>query len=337
MSDIKKDLKKIILAGIVSIILYSFLHELGHCIAIWIYEGRIKAFRSFMLYGHAAFEGDAAAWKPLVELAGVLLTTLTAFCLLFTYRRGSGRSFVYYLKTTYIFVCILLLDSWISMSIMYLMGAWDSWSDVQKFILKSGIPPVAVMAAATALIIFMVFIFIKRLTAAEPSQWQKKNMRNMGILLVGIMMLVGFSQPLFMSLDARLKLGSGFRVTEKDGSQESILKKQFETVIEEQGTYILKMRWSADGFITGVIVRHGDKMVFYCTAEKIFMDTKPMELESGNYTFSLYCLNSMEDLEKFYDIVGQEVPETDYNFRGADKYAVFGGYEFVRSLQGNAD
>lgn len=327
----KKDLGMILLAGIMSIFVYSFLHELGHCIAVWIYGGRVTEF-NFIFLWNAHMRYEEAAWKPLVDLAGTLLPTLIAFCLLLTYRRVPGRKFVNYLETIYIFECITSLGSWVYLTILYLNGYWDSSSDEMKFIMKSGISPVAVIFAAVAVILLMVFIFIKKLQAAASSEWRKKNIGRAGILLAGVMLLVNFTMPLFLYLDALTETGGSFRLTEKDGSPDSILTKQYEVEIEDSGTYVLKMHWGGEcsGVITGATLSLGDEVVFWCTAEKIFMETVPRELESGIYTLSLYCLNSMEEWEEFFAMLGKETAETDYDFQSDGRYAVFGGYEVVK-------
>lgn len=334
MLKIKKDFKKILCAGIISIFLYTFLHELGHCIAVWFYGGRVTDFQFILLWdAHMNYEGDGLGWKPLIDLSGSLFPVLIAFCLLFTYRRDSRRTFVYYLKTIYILECISSLSSWIFVPILFMSGVWNSTEDVCKFLLISEISPVVVVLTATAAILLMAFIFIKKMAAVSSSEWQKKNIRRMGIWLTGVLMIVIFTSPLFLRLDALSEMGGQFRLTEKDGSLDSLLKNQYEVEIEDSGTYVLNMSWGGEcsGVITAVTLCLGDETVFYCSAEKIYMESGPLDLESGTYTFSVYCLNSMEQWEAFYTMLGEEVPELeDYSFQGGGRYAVYGKYELVK-------
>ena len=333
MLKIKKDLKKILCAVIIVIFLVSFLHELGHCIAVWFYGGKVTEFQFILLWdAHMNFEGDGLGWRPLIHLAGPLLPVLIAFGLLFTYRRAPEKTLVYYLKTIYIFVCISSLCSWIFLPILFVNGVWNPSEDVHKFLLISEISPVVVILTATAAILLMTYIFIKKITAASSSEWQKKNIRSLGIWLIGVMMIVSLTLPLFIRLDTLSEMGNSFRLTEKDGNPDSILKKQYEMEIEDSGAYVLNMYWGGEcsGVITAVTLSIGDETVFYCTAEKIYMESGQLELESGTYTFSIYCLNSMEEFEAFYAMLGEEVPKMDdYNFQGDGRYAVYGKYEVV--------
>ncbi len=334
MLKIKRDLKKILCAVIISIFLMSFLHELGHCIAVWFYGGRVTEFQFIYLWNaHMNFEGDGLGWKPLIDLAGPLLPVLIAFCLLFTYRRDSERTFVYYLKTIYIFASISSLSVWIFLPILFLSGVGEPSEDVHKFLLVSEISPVVVILTAAAAILLMTYIFIKKITAASPSEWQKKNIRSLGIWLIGVMMIVSLTLPLFIRLDTLPEMGSSFRMTEKDGNPDSLLKKQYEVEIEDSGAYVLNMYWGGEcsGVITAVTLSNGDETVFYCTAEKIYMESGQLDLESGTCIFSIYCLNSMEEFEAFYVMLGEEVPEMDdYNLQGDGRYAVYGKYEVVK-------
>lgn len=334
MFKIKKDLKKILCAVVLSTFLYAFLHELGHCIAVWFYGGRVTGFHFLLLWdAHVSYEGDGLAWKPLIHLAGLLFPVLIAFCLLFTYRRNSAGTFVYYLKTIYIYLCMGSLGSWISRSILFLSGAWGRSEDEYKFLIQSDISPVTVILTATVTILLMAFILINRITATASNQWQRKNVRRMGIWLAGVLMIVDFTMPLFLRLDALVETGGYFQLTEKDGSADSILKKQYEVEIEENGSYVLNVYWGGEcsGVITGFALSLGDETVFYCTAEKLYAEYNQQDLQSGTYTLSLYSINSREDWEAFFEMIDREVPELeDYDFQGTGRYAVYGKYEFVR-------
>lgn len=334
MLNMKKDLRKILCAGIISIFIYVFLHELGHCIAVWFYGGRVTGFHFILFWdAHMSFEEDVIAWRPLVYLAGTLFPVLIAFCLLFTYRRNSGRTFVYYLKTLYIYESILALSSWIFLPILFLNGVWELSEDVYKFLFTSEISPVVVILTATAAVLLMVFIFINRITATAASEWQRKNIRRLGIWLTGVLMIQIFILPLYMSLDALPENGSIFRLTEKDGSPDSFLKKQYKVEIEDSGTYVFKVNLVGEcsGVITGCTLSRGDETVYYFTAGKISLAFEPEDLESGTYVLSLYSINSMEEWETFYTMLGKEVPDMeDYNFQGPGRYAVYGKYEFVK-------
>lgn len=334
MLNMKKDLKKILCAGIISIFIYAFLHELGHCIAVWFYGGRVTGFHFILFWdAHMNYEGDGIAWRPLVHLAGSLFPSLIAFSLLFTYRRDSGRKFVYYLKTMYIYVCMASLGTWVYLPILFLNGVWELSDDVYKFLFISEVSPVVVILIAAAVILLLAFLFINRIKAAASSEWQRKNIRSVGIWLAGVLLITICIIPLFMRLDALAETGGTFRLTEKDGSPDSLLKKQYEVEIEDSGTYVFKISWGGEcgGVITGATLSLGDETVNYFTAEKIFAEFNQQDLESGTYILSLYSINSMEEWETFFTMIGKEVPELeDYNFQGADRYTVYGKYEFVK-------
>lgn len=334
MLNMKKDLKKILCAGILSIFLYAFLHELGHCIAVWFYGGKVTGFQFILLWNaHMNFEGDEIAWRPFVYLAGTLFPALIAFCLLFTYRRNSGRTFVYYLKIIYIYESIFSLSSWIFLPILFLNGVWELSDDVYKFLFIARISPAFVILTATAAVLLMAFMFINRITATASSEWQRKNIKRMGIWLTGLLMIQIFILPLYARLDALAENGGTFRMTEKDGSPDSLLKKQYEVEIEDSGNYVFKVNWGGEcsGMITGLTLSLGDETVYYFTAERISAEFNLENLESGNYTISLYSINSREEWETFYTRLGEEVPEQeDYNFQGDGRYAVWGKYDFVK-------
>lgn len=83
--------------------------------------------------------------------------------------------------------------------------------------------------------------------------------------------------------------------------------------------------------LTGLTLSRGDETVHYFTAGKISAEFNLEDLESGTYTLSLYSINSMEEWETFYTILGKEVPELeDYNFHGDGRYAIWGKYDFVK-------
>lgn len=335
MLNMKKDLKKILCAGVISLFIYAFLHELGHCIAVWFYGGRVTGFHFLLFWNaHMNYEGDEITWRPLLHLAGSLFPALIAFCLLFTYRRNSGRTFVYYLKTIYIFVCIASLSPWIYLPILFLNGVWELSDDIYKFLFISDISPVAVMLTATAAVLLMAFIFINRITAAAFSEWQRKNIRNLGIWLAGTLMISIFIIPLFMRLDTLTETGGTFRLTEKDGRPDSLLKKQYEVEIADSGSYVFKVNWGGEcsGVITGLTLSLGDETVYYFTAEKIFAEFNPQDLASGTYTLSLYSIDSREEWETFFTMLDEEIPELeDYNFQSNGRYSIYGNYEFIKA------
>ena len=70
--------------------------------------------------------------------------------------------------------------------------------------------------------------------------------------------------------------------------------------LEEEGTYVVNVKWSAEksGMLSGVALRdEADEILFFCTGESVDAASTELELESGEYCAQYMYFTNEEELE----------------------------------------
>jgi len=122
-----------------------------------------------------------------------------------------------------------------------------------------------------------------------------------------------------------------------DVKEGSILVKQIDVEIPSDDKYVVCVNWEEDteGVCTGVALLSGDKVLFSCSGEGVQSESDSLDLKSGNYTLSLYCLRNKEQKQEFLDITGAK-PVSDggeYTFSSAQEFQVTGEF-YMKEVAG---
>lgn len=79
-----------------------------------------------------------------------------------------------------------------------------------------------------------------------------------------------------------------------------IKERRIPFTLEEEGTYVVNVEWSAEksGMISGVVLRdEADEILFFCTGESVDAASTELELESGEYYAQYMYFANEEELE----------------------------------------
>ena len=113
--------------------LYSFLHELGHCIAVWICGGTVTGFQPFGPDAHMTYNGINISWA-FVDVAGTILPLMIAAAVLLLCRRSEKHSLLNISLVIMSGEFLFSIISWIVGPLCCLMNLANPGEDVTKFI-----------------------------------------------------------------------------------------------------------------------------------------------------------------------------------------------------------
>lgn len=310
--------------------LYSFLHELGHCIAVWICGGTVTGFQPFGPDAHMTYKGVVGnlSWA-FVDVAGTLLPLMIAAAVLLLYKGSKKHSL---LNVSLVIVSgesLFSIISWIVVPLCCLMNLANPGEDMIKFIDNTGFHPIVISLCATLVFVFMVFLVAKRMLGMFDDF--SKSMGRKIIILVTSVAVIGQVFFLFLTSD-NISAEGNFQYT-AEGSRDSILWEEFDIEISQAGEYIFYAKWEVDreGVIAAVVLKSEDEIYFDTTgATYLEAESFPFHLDSGSYTLSFYVLSCEEDWREYSGLVGVDASVIeDFPWQPDGTSSVTGSYRLV--------
>lgn len=319
-------------------LLYSFLHELGHCIAVWVCGGTVTGFYPFGPDPHMTYEGVVESIPlALVHVAGAMLPLVTIAAVLLLYR-GSEKHFL--LNISMVIMSVIFLFTvvpWVVEPLCYLFDLADPGDDVIKFIDTTGFHPAAVALCAAFVFVLMVFLFVKRLPGMLGSFDMFTGTGRKFIILVTSAAVVcgGASMVLALLTTATGEIfteGTFQYMTEDYG--DSILWEKFDIEISQAGNYRLYLEWETDQGVIAAAALEDEEGGIHCYttgSEYLSMESGSLYLEKGGYTLSFYLLSCEEDWLDFCGITGAKASDImDFPWQPDGSSTVTGSYRLIR-------
>lgn len=303
----------------------GLLHELGHCIAVWISGGKVTGFYPLFWDAHMSFEGIADS--PFINISGSLFPILVALAVLLFYKRSDRFPWLNILAGVFCTTIYSLL-AWVVVPLACLFGFYDPADDITKFVNGTGFHPAAVALAAAFCFGILWMLFLKKLPVffGQINKEKKIFIRAIWVstFILGVVTLLVTT---FLETSEENMAGK-FRFTTGSG-QQSILQEEYEIRIESEGKYILNFdcKVSESGVLAAVALYDDEKGYFFSTGA-IYLGTEsdPMDLSSGSYTLSVYCITDEEEWEEFRSSVKGDVPEMDFPYQDTDEVTFTGSY-----------
>ncbi len=330
----------IVASSLGAVVLYAVLHELGHCIAVWLCGGTVTGFYPFGAAGymkpHMLYEGITGGFaNGLVDIFGSVLP-LAAVVLLLLFWKGSKKHSLLNICVGIVSGCFLFTTlSWVVEPIGRLVNRFDYNSDVSKFIDATGLHPVVVMLGAILVLGLTCFLFVKRRSRLSLGFID----RRAAVRFLAFLLTVGFVTLLlsfFGSVGKGWVLAQGKVMYTVSDNKDSILQGEYEIQVAEPGEYTWNVEWKLDrqGAVGGFVFKGEDKIYLKFTADLVEAKFSLGDLESGSYTLCFYLLTSWEDWLEWCEITGQEVSDlADYNWEPGLPATLTGSYRFIRSMR----
>lgn len=307
------------------VIAEGLLHELGHCIAVWISGGKVTGFYPFFWDAHMTYEGIADS--PFINISGSLLPILVALAVLLFYKRSDRFPWLNILAGVFCTTIYSLL-AWVVVPLACLFGFYDPGDDITKFLDGTGFHPVAVALAAAFCFGILWMLFLTKLPVffGQLNREKKIFIRIIWVstFILGVVILL---VTLFLETPEGNMAGK-FRFTTGSG-QQSILQEEYEIRIESAGKYVLDFDCKvSEGGVLAAVALCDDEAGYFFSTGGIYLDTEsePLDLGIGIYTLSIYCITDEEEWEEFRGSVKRDVPEMDFPYQETDEVTFTGSY-----------
>lgn len=320
-------------------VLYTVLHELGHCIAVWICGGTVTGFYPFGTHDyvtpHMTYEGIADSFSQgLVHIFGSVVP-LAAVVAVLLFWKGSK-------KHSLLNICVGILSgiflmptiTWIVEPMGRLMNRFDYRSDVFKFIDTTGLHPIVVMLCALLIFGLTLLLFVKRRARLSLGFMD----RRFAVRFLAFLVTLSFTFMLFVyfgSVGTDTILAEGNVAYGITGGRNSILQSEYEISVTEPGEYVCYAEWKLDreGVVAGMSLKSEDETYLSCTANWVQAEFSPVYLDSGSYSLCFYILTCEEDWLEYCEITGAEPSDlADYVWEPGAPAAVTGRYRIIRNL-----
>lgn len=317
-------------------LLHSFLHELGHCIAVWLCGGSVTGFYPFGPDAHMTYEGvEGNISLALVCVGGTILPLLAAAAVLLLYR-GSKRHFLLnasmaILSGSFLFSAM----AWIAEPLCYLFGLTDPDEDVIQFLDATGFHPAVVIVCAVLVLALMVYLFVRRIPRILVGFDMFTGISRKFIILVTFATVVLGVALIAVALLTPYKfLAEGdFQYTAEDCG-DSLLGEEFSIDIPQKGNYKLYLEWETDeGVIAAAVLEDEEGKVFCYTtgSEYLSVEFDSQYLEKGAYALSFYLLSCEEDWLEYAGLVGANAGDIkDFPWQPNESAAVTGSYKLLQ-------
>lgn len=320
-------------------VLYAILHELGHCIAVWICGGTVTGFYPFgtrdHVIPHMTYEGITNSFSQgLVHIFGSAVPLAAAAAVLLFWKGSKKHSLLNICVGIISGIFLLPTLAWIVEPVGRLLNRFDYGSDVFKFMDATGLHPIVVMLCAFLVFGLTLFLFVKRRARLSLGFVDRK----FAVRFLSFLVTVSFASLLFAyfgSVGTDTILAEGNVAYGVTGDRDSILQAEYEITVTEPGEYVCYTEWKLDreGVVAGISLRSGDEIYLSCTANWIQAEFHPVYLDSGSYSLCFYLLTCEEDWLEFCEIFGTEVSDlADYVWEPGAPAEVTGRYRIMRHL-----
>ena len=320
-------------------VLYDVLHELGHCIAVWLCGGTVTGFYPFGTAGyvtpHMTYQGLTDSFSNgLVDIFGSAVPLAAAVLVLLFWKGSKKHSLLNTCVGIVTGTFLMSTLSWIVEPIGRLANRFDYNSDVSKFMDTTGLHPAVVMLCALLVLGLTCFLFIKRRSRLSLGFVDRKVAVRFSVFLFTIGVLVTLL-VYFGKIGAGTILAQGnIKYTVSD-SKDPILQGEYELQVTEPGEYICYMDWKLDreGALAGMALKSEDEMYLSSTANWIEGGLGSIYLDSGNYTLCFYLLTCEEDWLEYCEITGTAADNlADYTWESGLPATVTGNYRMMRNM-----
>lgn len=311
-------------------VLYEVLHELGHCIAVWLCGGTVTGFYPFGTAGyvtpHMTYQGLTDSFSNgLVDIFGSAVPLAAAVLVLLFWKGSKKHSLLNTCVGIVTGTFLMSTLSWITEPIGRLANRFDYNSDVSKFMDTTGLHPAVVMLCALLVLGLTCFLFIKRRSRLSLGFVNRKVAVRFSFFLLTIGFLV--TLLVYFGSDSRVISQGTIKYTVSD-SKASILQKEYEIQVTEPGEYSCYVEWKTDreGVVAGWVLKSEDKICLAYTADWI-QGGGSVYLDSGSYTLGFYLMTCEEDWLEYCEITGtEEMPASDLAWNPDMPAAVTGRY-----------
>lgn len=316
-------------------VLYAVLHELGHCIAVWICGGTVTGFYPFdTVRPHMTYEGVWSEFsQALVHISGSAIPLAAAVAVLLFWKGSKKHPLLNICAGIISGIFLVSTLSWIVEPVGYLMNRFDYGSDVSKFIEDTGLHPVIVMLCALFIFGLTCLLFFKRRARLSLGFMDRKfTTRFFSFLITTCVVFLVLLY--FGTVGADTILAEGNIQFAVPADKNSILQEEHEILVTEPGEYTCYVEWmvNREGAVAGIMLKSADGVSpLSCTGNWLNAEFAAFHLDSGSYTLSFYFLSCWEDWLEFCEITGAEVSDlSDYVWEPDSSATVTGKYRIMR-------
>lgn len=322
---------------LVSIIMYVFFHESGHAlVAVLCGANNIKI---SIISAHTQWTGGrfTVITQALCDAAGAALPVCVSCAAMIFYSK-SCRSLVYHM----VYVCFFIaatssVTAWVWLPACSLSAPLpDQTDDIARFLNVSGISPVMVSLTGVIIILFCIFIAVRKQLFHTLIQLVKdikngeiemfvsnKSMLEAGIaVLIAIFITILFEFVFLELPDIMAKPIISFAIT--DEVPETVTYRTFD--IQQENVYHFRTQIDAEGILVVVgIWDESQELVFQNIIYDQIDSNSTFDLSPGTYTLSVTYLADA-------DIFDQYCSEMGYRFEDWETEKFASVYEQEKQL-----
>ncbi|MDE6625972.1 MAG: hypothetical protein K2K56_06350 [Lachnospiraceae bacterium] len=294
---------------LVSIVMYIIIHESGHALVAALCGAnnvKISILSSITWYTGGSF---TAITEALFNVAGIVLPVCVSWISMFFYSKRC-KNLVYYMA----YVCFYIITTasvlaWVFLPVYSMFAPSPENDDVTKFLNISGISPVIVSLTAVIVILFSIFIAVRKQlfnffiqlakdigkgrmnSEVERFVSQKSMLGVVGSIVVTVFIIVLVELP---GITAKPILS--FAV--EDEVPETVTYRTFD--IQQENEYNFQTRLDSDGLLVVVnISNQAQETVFRNIIYDKFDSNSTFDLPPGTYTLSVAYLTDTDMFESY--------------------------------------
>lgn len=300
---------------LVSIFLYIVIHESGHAFVAALCGA--SNVRISIISAHTWWIGGSftAVTEALCSAAGVLFPVCVSWIAMLFYSK-SRKSLIYHLAYFCFFIIAAFsVLAWALLPVCSMFASVPENDDVTKFLNVSGISPVIVAVTAVIVILFSIFIAVKkqlfiqlingirnvRTNSEAEKYFSSKSMLGIACaVLTAVFVTVLFELP----FSAEKKPIVSF--TAEDEIPEKAAYITFD--VQQEDEYNLRTRLDSDGLLVVVNISNQSQETFFRNIIYDKFDSNSIfSLPPGTYTLSVTYLTDTDMFESYCSV-------TDLNF-----------------------
>lgn len=144
------------------LVIYPFIHELGHSIAVFLAGGKVTGITLGLFAAHMNYEGVLnASANGIVSIMGMLLPYL-CFLIYITFVKKNASPFGQKFKWGSFFVVMGSITVWIVLPLMSYFGPLPAGDDVTQALKRLGCEPYVITVFAVLLFALCLAIFLRK-------------------------------------------------------------------------------------------------------------------------------------------------------------------------------
>lgn len=300
---------------LVSIFVYVVIHESGHALVAALCGA--SNIRISIISAHTWWIGGSftAVTEALCNAAGVVLPVCVSLVAMLFYSK-SRKSLIYHLA----YFCFFMITTssalaWVLLPVCSIFASLPENDDVTKFLNVSGISPVIVAVTAVIVILFSIFIAIKKqlfiqlikdIRNVRTNSEVEKYFSNKSMLVIACTVLIAIVVTVLFELPFSEEKPPIVSFTVEDKIPEKAAYITFDVQQEEE--YNLRTQLDSDGLLVVVNISNQSQETFFRNIiyDK-FDSNSTFSLPPGTYTLSVTYLTDTDMFESYCST-------TDLNF-----------------------